>query len=148
MEKIMYKATKDKLEEIGAKKIENEKSVLLPGKRKGAYDLFAEIGGKTVGIEILCRPTKKKLKAKLAYLPYVDNYVFVIPSNSLGLYRKSFAKVYKPVTRPKFFSSEFNNRNLSIWLCDIEKRKIIARARFNKIMNVLDKSLDKKSNIL
>ncbi|MCX8190260.1 MAG: hypothetical protein N3F05_03490 [Candidatus Diapherotrites archaeon] len=140
IEQVMYKATEKKLRQLCAKNIKTEQSVSLSPRRTGSYDIFAEINGSFFGFEILCRPTKGKLREKLAYLPFVDKYVFVIPSNSLSLYRKCFAKSFGPITRPKYFPSEFNNKKLCIWLCDIEKRKITVCSRFNKVMNVSTKN--------
>lgn len=137
IEQIMYKATEKKLKELCAKNVKTEQLVSLSHGRTGSYDFFAEINGCLFGFEILCRPTKGKLKEKLAYLPYVDRYVFVIPSNSLSLYKRNSSKAFGPITRPKFFPREFNNKKICLWLCDIEKRKITVCSRFSKVMNVL-----------
>jgi len=145
VEKIMYKATMERMKEIGAEKICKEQSVELPHGRKGSYDFVAEIKGQKIGFEVLCRPTKRKLKDKLRYLPYVDKYVFVLPANALSLYKRPNAKVFGLVSRPKFLPKEFGNKKLYVWLCDLETKHIFACAAFSRIFNVEEaKSTGKK----
>ena len=51
---------------------EEEKKVLL-GKKIGYYDFFVLMNNKTIGFEVLSRPSKKKLLTKLAYAEKTDD---------------------------------------------------------------------------
>lgn len=136
VEKIMYKATLEKIKELNPEKLFPEHAVLLPNGRKGSYDFLVEHNGTKIGFELMSRPTKGKLKEKLAYLGFVDKYVFVLPFASLELYKRHSVKCFEPLTRPKFFPKEFASKKLFVWLCSIDEERIVERARFGKVFNV------------
>lgn len=120
-------------------KIVPEKSVLIEKrsrKRAGKYDFFVEAeNGKTLGIEVLTRPTQGKMKEKLAYAKNVDEFVFVVPHNSLDFYRKPRAEPVKRAVRLKSLGREFSSPKLSAWLFDPNKG-IVEKGSFSKLFNV------------
>lgn len=136
VEKIMYKATLEKIKELKPEKLFAEYAVLLPNGRKGSYDFLAKQNGLIIGFEIMNRPTKGKLKEKLAYLNGVDRYIFVLPVASFELYKKQPLGCFGTLTRPKFFPKEFANKKLFVWLCSIDENKIVVQGRFEKVFNV------------
>jgi len=87
----------------------------------------------------MTRPTKGKLKEKLRYRAMVDKYIFVMPSNALGIYRKTKKKGYSRKTRPKYFPKEFKDTGLRAWLLDARKEKFTKKGAFHEIFNVKEK---------
>ena len=136
IEKIMYRETLKNIKELKPDMLWDEYRITLNDDRIGSYDFLAEYNGLKVGFEIMCRPTKGKLKEKLRYLDFVDKYIFVLPAGSFELYRKQRMKGFAPSTRPRFFPKEFASKKLFVWLCSLDEKRIIARARFNRIFNV------------
>ena len=125
--------------ELPLSKITAEQEVLMEknGLRKGRFDFLAESReGKFIGFEILTRPSKGKLKEKLPYSKEADQFVFVLPSNSLELYRRQEKKIFHRVCREKLLPKEFNNQDLYVWLFNVNDKKFVEKARFNKIFNV------------
>ena len=135
-EKIMYKAALKKIKELNPEKLYDEYSITLSDGCIGSYDFFVECNGKKIGFELMCRPTKGKLKEKLRYLDFVDKYVFVLPVGSLELYKRHSVKCFEPLTRPKFFPKEFASKKLFVWLCSIDEKRIVEHARFSRVFNV------------
>ncbi len=136
VEKIMYKATLEKIKELCPEKLFVEYAVSLPNGRKGSYDFLIEHNGTRIGFELMSRPTKGKLKEKLAYLHNVDKYIFVFPMASFELYKRQQINCFTALTRPKFFPEDFSNKKLYVWLCSIDEKRIVTQARFEKIFNV------------
>lgn len=118
------------------KKIEPEKNVQLSGPRKGSFDFLAQTkDGKQIGIEILTRASKGKMKKKLDYAKRVDEYVFVIPDHILDGYKKHEKKGLKSMIREKFFPKEFDAKNIFVWVFDLEKCVFSQKKPFSKIFN-------------
>lgn len=125
---------------IALKKIADESSVILEkaGKpRIGKFDFLVETkAGKTIGFEILTRPTQGKMLGKLRYAKGVDEFVFVLPSMSLEFYRKPKKKVSHRKIKPKFFSGEFADAKLRAWLFDLQNEQFLEKGKFNNLFNV------------
>ncbi len=136
VEKIMCEATLAKIKELKPEKIFSEFAVLLPNGKRGSYDFLIECNGSKIGFELMCRPTKGKLKEKLVYINGVNKYVFVLPAESFELYKKRCASCFESLTRPKYFPKEFANKKLFVWLCSLEEKRIVTQARFSKVFNV------------
>jgi len=116
-----------------------EKTVLLEKKgaeREGRFDFLVEAKGKTIGFEVLTRPSQGKLKQKLAYANEVDEFVFALPHDSMGLYRKTELNGFKRIGRKKFLSKEFSNPKLKVWLLDCKNRAVLEKGFFPEIFSV------------
>ncbi|MEM0360752.1 MAG: hypothetical protein QXK06_05460 [Candidatus Diapherotrites archaeon] len=116
--------------------IKEEKKTLLPLKRTGSYDFLIESSEGLTGFEVMTRPTKGKLKEKLRYKGKVNVFVFVLPSNSLGLYRKPQKNGLHCTAKPKFFPKEFFEPSLQAWLLDAKTGRFTEKGAFFKIFNV------------
>lgn len=124
--------------ELKCTKIQPEKPVVVNkhGLRNGSFDFFVETEhGRKIGFEVLTRPSKGKMKEKLAYAEVVDEYVFVLPSEAISFYRKNEGP-FKSITRGKFLPKEFARKNLYVWLFDIVERKFIMKKAISAIFNV------------
>lgn len=125
--------------ELRIAKILPEQNVLLEkhGVREGKYDFLIESAqGKLIGIEVLTRPTQGKMKEKMCYAEQVDEFVFVLPSSSMELYRKRGKKLFHSYSREKRFSSEFAGKKLYVWLFDLKTNSFPEKAQFSKVFNV------------
>lgn len=108
---------------------------LLSATQAGVYDFYFKSNGKIVGMEILTRPSKGKLKQKLFYADYVDEFIFVLPVTSFEFYKIfKFSSLAK--ARPSYFSKEFNSDKLFVWLLDLEICEFTVKSRFNKVFHV------------
>jgi len=119
--------------------IHPEKTVLLEKhgvERKGRFDFLVQTKDKTIGIEVLTRPSQGKMKEKLAYANEVDEFIFVIPSQSMGLYRKHKTNGLKSIAHKKFLDKEFNEPKLRVWMIDCSQGKIEEKGPFSKIFEV------------
>ena len=135
---VFHELNKISLSDRKIEEICPEKTVLLEKRGKecvGRFDFLVREKDKTVGIEVLGRPTKGKMKQKLAYAESVDEFIFAIPENSLELYRKH-KKLMHEQARPSFFPEEFNNKKLKTWLIDLPRGKISEKGCINKFFNV------------
>ncbi len=104
---------------------------------KGRYDFLVETrNNKFIGIEVLSRPTQGKLKEKLAYAKYVDEFIFVLPQESMEFYRKPRTKIFHKHVRMNFLGKEFENPALYVWLIDLRKG-FVEKDRLSKIFNVI-----------
>ena len=124
--------------ELKCARIQPEKHVIVNknGLRDGSFDFFVETEqGRKIGFEVLTRPSKGKMKEKLAYAEVVDEYVFVLPSEAISVYRKNEGP-FKSITRDKFLPKEFARKNLQVWLLDIVERKFIMKKAIGAIFNV------------
>ena len=121
------------------KGIEAEKETVLPGDRTGSYDFYLEFGGRATGIEVLARPSKGKLKEKLRYRENVDSYIFVLPEECLGFYRKEEKRGLASRVRKKSFPKEFSDPGLKAWLLDARGEKFTLKGAFAQIFNVAGK---------
>ena len=127
------------LNSLQIKSILVEQPVLLEkrGLRAGSFDFLIETKtGKAIGIEVLTRPSKGKLKGKLPYSLEVDEFVFVLPSSSLEFYQKKEKKGFRSYARANAFSREFNKPNLKAWLFDVQEKAFQKKDIFNRIFNV------------
>ncbi|MCX6802215.1 MAG: hypothetical protein NT067_03810 [Candidatus Diapherotrites archaeon] len=140
--KRMHRLTLKELERMGREKdlvigsIEEEKRTMLPLERKGSYDFLVESGKGLIGIEVMTRPTKGKLKEKLRYKGSVDLFVFVLSSNCLGLYRKTQKHGLPCRARPKFFPADFRPDEIMVWLLDATRGQFTEKGAFAEIFNV------------
>jgi len=122
------------------KLIAEEWQVKLNKKQFGSFDFFVKfIDNKTIGFEVLGRPSLNKLKAKLKYLPFVDKYVFVLPSDSFSFYRKPTQKIFFKEFIPKSFPLIFSNKKIFVWLLDLKNKEVIKKELFSRIFNVSKK---------
>jgi len=102
----------------------------------GKFDfLVKKEDGKNIGIEVLTRPSKGKLREKLLYANSVDEFVYVLPHSALHPYRKPVHK-YDKKKRPKKLPSEFRSPNLKVWLYDLGQRKFYDMCKFNQLFFV------------
>ncbi|PIN99269.1 MAG: hypothetical protein COT90_00350 [Candidatus Diapherotrites archaeon CG10_big_fil_rev_8_21_14_0_10_31_34] len=130
-------------QELEIKKICPEQTVLIQSKtnpdlcNKGSFDFLVETKkNKLIGIEVLTRPSKGKMKNKLRYAIEADEFIFVLPFNSMEFYRKPTKKVFHKKAKLKFFGKEFSDKNLFVWLLDLKNGKFTEKDLFNKIFNV------------
>jgi len=118
-------------------KILPEKTVLLTKNgsvRSGRFDFLVQTKDKSIGIEVLTRPSQGKLKQKLAYASEVDEFVFVVPKEALEFYKKKDHKIPSRV-RPSFFGKEFKSPNLKAWIVDLADGRILKKSVFSKVFN-------------
>ena len=130
-------------QELELKKICPEQTVLIHSKNnsdlcnEGRFDFLVETKkNKLIGVEVLTRPSKGKMKNKLRYAKEADEFIFVLPFNSMEFYRKPTKKVFHKKVKLKFFGKEFSNKNLFVWLLDLNKGKFTEKTFFNKVFNV------------
>jgi hypothetical protein len=135
----LYKSSLLKETEIS--KVVPEQTVLLEplrgnSIRKGRFDfLVLDKNGKTIGIEVLSRPSQGKMKQKLSYAKEVDEFVFVLPTHSFELYRKKPRNGFKLQGRKRFFSTAFSASTLQAWLVDPSNGTIVEKGRFSQLFN-------------
>jgi hypothetical protein len=126
------------VQQLSIENIVAEKRVLLEKNgrpRMGRFDFFVRTKNTTIGIEVLSRPTKGKMKEKLAYAKKVDKFIFVLPANSLQLYKKS-KKRFHEQARLLSFPPEFNSGKLYAWLLALPEGTLTEKKRFNRLFNV------------
>ncbi len=116
-----------------------EKTVLLEkhGREvEGRFDFLVRARGKAIGIEVLTRPTQGKMREKLAYANQVDEFIFALPHDSLGLYRKKRLNGFKRIAPKKFLGKEFADKKLRVWLLDCRQGRIAEKGLIKKIFDV------------
>jgi hypothetical protein len=116
-----------------------EKTVLLEkhgSEREGRFDFLVQAKNKTIGIEVLTRPSQGKLKAKLPYAKEVDEFVFVLPHDGLEFYRRKKLNGFKRVAPKKFLSKEFADPKLQVWLLDYKQGLISEKGKFSEIFEI------------
>lgn len=119
--------------------ISPEKTVLLEKhgvERQGRFDFLVQTRNRTIGIEVLTRPSQGKLKEKLAYAREVDEFIFAVPSDALGFYRKKRMNGFKRIVGKRFLGKEFNNPKLRVWLLDCRQGLVKEKSSFSKIFDV------------
>lgn len=134
----MHELRKDSLLGKRIAHIAPEQGVLIDkkGQRAGKFDFLVRLEGNGLaGFEVLTRPTKGKLKAKLPYAQSVDEFIFVLPEGALDFYRKRAGKPFKVHARPKSFPAEFSDQKLRAWLFDVKARKFSEKGRFSEVFN-------------
>lgn len=104
--------------------------------KMGSFDFLVETPNKKIGFEVLSRPSKHKMQRKLMYLDKVDEFVFVIPSNSFEFFRKGKSKSFYFSLRKKFFPKEFKKQNLKVWLLNLNTLEIEEKNGFEQLFNV------------
>lgn len=105
--------------------------------RKGRFDFLAETGRhETIGFEVLTRPSKGKMKKKLAYSNEVQKFVFVLPASSLLFYRKPKSKVFIKKAKLHYLPKEFNSAKLYAWILDLKEKRFTEKGQFSKVFNV------------
>lgn len=143
--KKMHELTFQELNKIriaghgSVKEISPEKDITISknGKlREGSFDFLLIIGTKRIGIEILTRPSKGKLKQKLFYADEVDEFIFVLPENSLNFYKILKGRPFNNWKKINYFGKEFSSDFLKVWLLDSENEKFTKKDVFRKIFNV------------
>ena len=129
-------------QQLPLQKIVPEQTVVLEplhgnSARKGRFDfLVLSQNGASIGIEVLLRPSHGKMKEKLSYAKEVDEFVFVMPSNSFELYRKNPRNGFRLQARPVSFSPEFGASSLKAWLVNPKNGQIEQKNRFSELFNV------------
>jgi hypothetical protein len=133
--------------ELKIKRIQPEQTVLIHSKtnsfvsNEGRFDFLVETKeNKLIGMEVLTRPTKGKMKSKLRYAQEADEFIFVLPSNSMEFYRKP-KKVFHKKAKRKFFGKEFSGKNLFVWLLDLRKGLFTEKKPFSEVFNVKQKTV-------
>ena len=115
-----------------------EKTVLLTktdSPRKGRFDFLVQTRNKSIGLEVLTRPSQGKLRQKLAFAREVDEFVFVLPKHSMEFYKKRKNNELSSRARPNFFGKEFKSPKLSAWIVDVSEGKILKKGVFSKVFN-------------
>lgn len=114
----------------------SEQSVLLrthnASPRMGKFDFWVETPRKTIGFEVLTRPSRGKMLKKLAYKHEVDDFVFVIPHDSLLPYQRT-ENNHGWRVRSKKLPTPFGQKGLFVWLVDIDKQEIVAKQPLPKL---------------
>lgn len=134
----LHELMKMRIMERGISRVIPEQSVLIEkdGTREGRFDFLVELAdGKRLGIEVLTRPSKGKMKEKLPYAGRVDEFVFVLPEGAMNFYRKKNRGPHR-AQKPKFFPADFQNQKLQAWLFDLGKRRFSEKNRFGSVFNV------------
>ncbi len=119
--------------------ISPEKTVLLEKHGRdleGRFDFLVQAKGKTIGVEVLTRPSQGKMKEKLAYANEVDEFVLVLPHDSLGFYKKKKPNGLKRIVGKKFLEKDFADPKLKVWLLDCRQGRIAEKGSFSKIFDV------------
>lgn len=118
------------------KKIFHEKTAVIGNGQKGSFDFLVEtVSGKEIGIEVLTRPSKGKMKQKLSYSKNVDEFIFVIPEHFLENYKIHEKKGFKGAVKKHFLPKEFSSQKLFAWIFDTEKRAFTTKASFSGVFN-------------
>jgi hypothetical protein len=118
-----------------------EQTVLLEGRRthsvprEGKFDFFVETPKKTVGFEVLTRPSKGKILKKMAYRSEVDDFVFIIPHDALLPYQRT-PRNHGWKVRPRYLPDMFAQKGLYVWLVDLTAQKITSKGPFTRLYNV------------
>lgn len=129
------------LDKMKIERIIPEQDVLIDREKRklpfrGRYDFLVETrNNKFIGIEVLSRPTQGKLKEKLAYAKYVDEFIFVLPEGSMEFYRKPKTKIFHKHVRMNFLGKEFASPALHVWLIDLRKG-LVEKDVLSRIFNV------------
>lgn len=116
-----------------------EKTVLLEKRgteREGRFDFLVQTKNRSIGVEVLTRPTQGKMKEKLPYANEVDEFIFVLPSDALSFYRKKKMNGFRRVAPKKFLSHEFASPKLRAWLLDCGKGAIVEKGPFYRVFEV------------
>lgn len=111
--------------------------------KEGAFDFYVETPKKSIGFEVLTRPSRGKMQRKIPYGNEVDEFVFVIPHDSLLPYQKTDAPHGFHV-RSKALPKEFGKKGLYVWLVDLGEQRIVKRAPLSKIYHVDSRTASKK----
>jgi len=125
-----------------------EQDVLLENshgkcERCGRFDFLVHAkGGKTIGFEVLSRPTQGKLKEKLSYAKEVDEFVFVLPKETMKIYRKTSNKPFRRIAREKTLCSAFASEKIKAWLLDSRHGTIGEKACFCELFNTEGKTVN------
>lgn len=128
--------------ELPLKFIHPEQTVILSSfqglsPRKGKFDFLVEtMKGKLIGFEVLTRPSKGKMKEKLAYANEVDEFVFVLPHDAMQFYQKPKTKVFHKKCRLKYFGNEFSSSSLKAWMFNLRDGRFTEKSSFNKVFCV------------
>lgn len=119
--------------------ISPEKTVLLEKngrERQGRFDFLVDASGKMIGVEVLTRPSRGKLREKLAYAKEVDEFVFALPESCLGLYRKKSLNGLKRIAPKKELGPEFSDPKLRVWLLDCRQGRVSEKGCFSEVFEV------------
>ncbi len=101
----------------------------------GSFDFLVNSNARLLGFEVLTRPTQGKMKEKLAYAKNVDEFIFVLPYDSLNFYKKPKTKIFHKQAKLNFFEKDFKNPKIHVWLFDIRTGKF-EKEQFNQMFNV------------
>jgi hypothetical protein len=125
--------------EIVVLEFKQEMPAHLERNKLGYFDFFVRTPDKTIGFEVMSRPTKGKLREKLCYANAVDEFVFVLPHNALEFYLRRPRPNFYEYTRTKSFPHEFSSDNLYVWMLDLEYGLFKAKALFREVFNVVSR---------
>lgn len=114
----------------------SEQTVLLHepkhAPKEGKFDFLVETPRKTIGFEVLTRPSKGKMLKKFLYRNEVDQFVFVIPRDALLPYQRT-EKNHGWKVRSRQLPAPFGEKNLYAWLIDVDAQQIVAKQPFSKL---------------
>jgi hypothetical protein len=116
----------------------SEQTVLLHAAhslKEGKFDFLVETPRKTIGFEVLTRPSKGKMLKKFVYRNEVDQFVFVIPHDALLPYQRT-EKNHGWKVRPRYLPASFGEKGLYTWLVDLDTQAIVAKQPFSKLYYV------------
>ncbi len=116
-----------------------EKTVLLEkhgSLREGRFDFLVQTKDKTIGIEVMTRPSQGKLRSKLPYANQVDEFIFVLPHDALAFYRRKKLNGFKRLVPKKFLDSKFADKKLRVWLLDCKQGEVVEKGTFRRIFDV------------
>lgn len=131
--------------ELQILRIVPEQTVLLEplngnGLRAGRFDfLVSTKDNRTIGFEVLLRPTHGKMTKKLAYAKQVDEFVFVLPFDSFSLYRKQSKKGFPALGHKHFFSPSFAKPHIKAWLVNEKTGEIETKKTFSELFHTKSK---------
>ena len=111
--------------------------------KAGAFDFYVETPRKNIGFEVLTRPSRGKMERKISYGNEVDEFVFVIPHDSLVPYQKT-EQPHGFHVRSKALPPAFGKKGLYVWLVDVGEQRIVKRAPISKIYHVESSIRSKK----
>ena len=103
--------------------------------REGKFDFYAETPSKTIGFEVLTRPSRGKLLKKFAYRNEVDEFVFILPSDSMTKYQRKETNGRHASAHFKL-PKLFGEKGLYAWLVDLDDQRIIAKKPFSQLFHV------------
>lgn len=116
-----------------------EKTVIIEKngvERQGRFDFLVTARDRNIGVEVLTRPSQGKMRQKLAYAKEVDEFIFALPNDALGLYRKKQMNGFKRIAPKKFLGKEFADQKLKVWMLDCKNGLVSEKSAFPGLFEV------------